>query len=144
MNMHVSGTWFWANLLHPFIMFFYLGNSGHSSGSELFGGLFTIFIYSLIFSLPSLFISFLLVYLISLLPVSAVDKYITWIVTAPLIVVLNFMLISLLSGNVITFSELQIAVPAMIAVVIIILIRYNQFLNISKPSKESKHENNLV
>ena len=131
MNLHVSGTWFWANLLHPFIMFFYFDFFDHSSGSELFGVLFAIFIYSLIFSLPSLFISFLWVYLISKLPVSVRVKYIAWIVSAPLLVILNFMLISLLSGSDITFSELQIAIPAMIAVVIIILIRYKQFLNIN-------------
>ena len=144
MNLHVSGTWFWANLLHPFVMFFYFGYSGYQSGSEIFGVLFSIFLYSLIFSLPSLFISFILIYLISRLPVSAVGKYFTWMIMAPAAIILNFLLIYLLVGGDIVFSDLQVAMPAMIAVIIIILIRYKQFLNVINQLKETKHENNLV
>ena len=144
MNLHVSGTWFWANLLHPFVMFFYLGYSGYQSGTEIFGVLFLIFLYSLVFSLPSLFISFLLIFLISMLPVTTVVKYLTWMIAAPVVVVLNFLLISLLAGGGIVFSDLHIAMPAMIAVVILILIRHKQFLNIISQLKETKHENNLV
>ena len=144
MNLHVSGTWFWANLLHPFVMFFYFGYSDFQSGSEIFGLLFLIFLYSLIFSLPSLFISLLLLFLISGLPVSAVVKYFTWMIGAPVVIVLNLLLISLLVGSGITFSDLQLIMPAMIAVVIIILIRHKQFLNIINGIKETKHESNLV
>jgi hypothetical protein len=144
MNLHASGTWFWANLLHPFVMFFYFGYSGYQSGSEIFGMLFLIFLYSLIFSLPSLFISFLVIFLISILPATAVVKYFTWMIAAPAIVILNVLLFALLAGSGITFSDLQIAMPAMIAVVIIILIRHNQFLNLISQLKETKHENNLV
>lgn len=144
MNSHISNTWFWANLLHPFVMLCYFDYSADTSGLELFGDFLQLFIYSLIFSLPSLFISFLGVYLISLLPVSAIVKYITWIIAAPLIVLLNFLLILLLFGGDITLLDLEIATPAMIAVVIIVLIRYKQFLNISNQLKETKHENNMV
>jgi hypothetical protein len=144
MYSHVSYTWFFANVLHPFVVLLFFGISDYASVADLFGALFSVFIYSLIFSLPSLFISFLVVYLFSLSPASAITKYFCWMVVAPVVVVINYIFMFLLFGGEIFFSELEIALPAVIAVVITIIIRHKQFLILFNQIKKTKNENNLV
>ena len=144
MNMHISGTWFWANLLHPVLLFLYIGNSSDQTLFDLIGGYFSILLFSLIFSYPALWISFLWVNLISLFSFPAIGKYIFWMFSAPLMIMLNIWLISLLLTGCISSLEINFALPAMIAAEIIILIRYNQFINFINQLKKTRHENNLV
>jgi hypothetical protein len=144
MNMHISGTWLLANLLHPVLLFLFMGNSGDYSLFDLAGGYFSTLFFSLIFSSPSLWLSFLWGYLISGFSLTSFGKYIAWIISAPLLIIINMQLILLFFAGEINFSEINFCVPAMIAVEIIILIRYNQFINCFNQLKEKKHENNLV
>jgi hypothetical protein len=144
MNLHISGTWLLANLLHPVVLFLYIGNSGDQSLFDLIGGYFSIIIFSLIFSSPSLWLSFLWGYLISDFPLPAIGKYFIWIISAPLLIIINLQLILLFFAGEINFSEINFCVPAMIAAEIIILIRYNQFMNCINQLKETRHENNMV
>lgn len=140
--IHITGTWFWANLFHPFVMYFYF--SGNYSEPEPVGTLFQIFIYSLVFSLPSLFTSLLVSYLVCLLRATTTFKYVIWLIAAPIITCLNFLLIfGGLTGNLNSF-EFQIAVPAMISVVIVILLRYRSFFAAIDGSKKEEHENDMV
>jgi len=144
MHLHVFSTWVLANLLHPFIMLLYIGYPIHPSFVELLGNYSSILYYSVIFSLPSLFISFLWVYLISRLQVPAIGIYIIWLVSAPLLIILNMLLILILFPGAIGLLGVNYFIPAMIAVVIIILIRHDQFYSLTIQIKETKHENNLV
>lgn len=127
MNTHVPATWLLANLLHPFLMAIQIheGLFYFSSGDVPL--LLPIFLYSLVFSLPSLILAFFAEYLLSRLQVKVSARFLLWLLTAPLIVVLNFGLLFLLFDTSFSLSDFGIALPAMAAVFITVLIRHKAF-----------------
>ena len=145
MTNHIAGTWLWANLLHPFVMAFYFGSADLPSGADLFGALLLVLTYSFILSLPSLFTSWLVIYFISRLGSSPGIRFLLWLITAPLIALFNFVLISLLAGGgTMDLFELEMTTPAMIAVVMTVLVRYRFFIKACNPKKEEQHETTMV
>lgn len=143
MIAHFTVTWLLANLLHPFIMWVYFGGSGFSSAPELFGIVFMIIVYSFIFSIPSLFLSYLAGYLISLMPLEKNMQYLVWLVTAPAIAFVNFLLITALLSGKINFEEIGFSVPAMIAVIIAVLFRFKQFVHLNNKHKNDQPETTM-
>ena len=145
MTNDIAGTWLWANLLHPFIMFFYFGSADRPSGAELFGALYLALTYSFILSLPSLFTSWLFIYLVSLLKYSPGTSFLLWLIAAPLVTLINFALISLLAGGgTMDLFELEFTAPALIAVVVTVIARYRYFIKTCIPQKENEHETTIV
>ena len=141
MSGHMTSTWLWTNLLHPFIMFLYFNDGGAPFGDGMFGALILVMIYSLIFSLPSLFLSLLAGYLITRMQTNVAIQFLVWVITAPLIVVLNVVLLAVVSGDgAFTFWDLGIAYPGIIAVLVVVLLRYQLFFKVCELQNISKQE----
>ena len=99
MNRHVPGTWLLANLLHPFFMLCLFGGFGSDINPEAATFMIGIFFYSLVISLPSLLLGLLAGYLVGRLNILPELKFICWLIIAPLIAVVNFLLLFLLLPN---------------------------------------------
>ncbi len=143
MYMYVSTTWLVANLIHPIMLFIVFGNA--SINSETLGiGLAFIF-YSILLSLPSLLISYVFMYVLSRLDMPPQAWYFTWLILAPVIVVVNYWLIfhSFL-GEEMSRENIQIMLPAMFSVVLTILARYNSFFRKTDQSKNKRNERSMV
>lgn len=140
-SKYIAGTWALANLLHPFAMFFYFNGNDFSLSAADIGGLLPVLFYSFVFSLPSLLLGFLAGHFISLIPSGLIAQYIVWLFTAPLIVILNFILLVLvLAGGQLLFFELEIAIPGIISVFIASVIRYYSFAKAFNYIKHKKDE----
>lgn len=145
MFLHIFYTWIIANLLHPVFIFLgiYLTDGDPIFTGELLQLLFLALMYSLLFSIPSLFIGWLCLYLISITPFNNDAKFLIWLFVAPLLVFIEILVILLLEGN-IDVTELKFALPGMAAVALTVLSRYVQFQNLNSISETNKHETNLV
>ncbi len=141
MSNHMAITWLLANLLHPVVMLFYFNDPALPTTVGEIGSVLQVMVYTMIFSLPSLLLSLLAGYLLSLLQAPVITRFLLWLIVAPLIAVLNFVLLTLvLTGGSFAFFEIQFGVPAMIAVVIVVLLRYNSFLKIFSIKNEEQDE----
>lgn len=131
-------TWFVANLLHPIILILYAGAVGGLLGSEIVGAYFLIFIYTLLFSIPSLVISCMAVYIPAWLPIKPTYKYLIWILIALVIPMLNLFILKLIDASFFREFDYDIVTPASIAVLLSILFRYKAFINfIAEPAETS-------
>lgn len=132
MASHISMTWLVANLVHPFTMVIWL-SGGHFYGlpslGEILSGYLLIFSYSICLSLPSLIISNLIINVSSRICKRSITLYLFWLLISPVIVVVNYSIITLLFTKEITLEEIDIVFPAMASVMLIILIRYKYFSN---------------
>ena len=129
MYQYTFMTWLVANFLHPFaaIFFFSISGSGDSSNEE--AGLY--FIFGLFFSLPSIVIGCIIIYFISKLRLSAIGKFILWILLISMAPLLNLIFISYAFLKTPFFiSDLLLVVPATIAVFFTVLIRAHYFFKI--------------
>ena len=95
MSNHMAITWLCANLFHPVVMMFYFNDPAIPATVGEIGSLLQIMIYSMIFSIPSLLLSLLAGYLFSLLQAPVITRFLLWLFVAPLIVFLNYVLLSL-------------------------------------------------
>jgi len=133
MGLHIFVTWVVTNLVHPFVFAIWISNGAVSEWpgfAEVFGGLVQIFLYSLILSLPGQLFSQLIMYAGKRLVQNHTILYIFWLLAAPLMVVLNFCFDAfVLTGGEFFLEEIEITIPAIIAVIITILLRYRQFFN---------------
>ena len=122
-------TWLLANLLHPFVMLIVFQSENYLISGEGLGFVIMIFLYILLFSIPSLLMGFLVLHLISLMNIADGIKYFIWLGAALLIILVNLFLIYLLfeSTKMITLSDFEIGIPAMIAVTIANLVRVKYF-----------------
>ena len=141
MSMYVSAIWLIANLVHPFMLLVVFGND-FDMDMLGFGLQFTL--YSFMFSMPSLFLGFLVIYGIFKLPISAGGRYLTWLITAPLIAFMNYwLLLVVVFGSRIDKESIELILPAMMAVVLAILLRYASFFKAAAESSKEKNENEL-
>ncbi len=129
MFMYCFITWLVANLLHPFVMLIVFQSDNSLISAEGFGTFFMIFLYTMIFSIPSLLTSFIVLHLISLMSISDGIKFFNWIVAALLIIPFNLFLIFHLFDDIkmMKLSDFEIGIPAMIAVTLANLIRVPYF-----------------
>lgn len=146
MFLHTLYTWLLSNLLHPFLFMIFLLVGEGSAGSFCSDNLIielSFFTASLIISLPCLLVGWRCLYLIISFPFSGNSKFLIWLITAPVLVFLEFLFILFIS-DFLEIEFLVFSIPGMTAAMISILIRYKQFRKLSHIPKIYNHETNLV
>ena len=143
---HTFITWFVANLLHPILLLVMIGyNDGDLFSSDVIILIVPVFFYSLLFSLPSLIIAWILIALIKRLPIDLPFKFTVWLFLIAAVPAINFVLFGLLLGITgLSKEDIQIFIPATIAVVATVLLRYKYFIRLFNQPQIENHESNLV
>ncbi len=128
MSLHVIITWLIAISLYPVLLVLYIVGAD-SFDMEQITFLFGLFFYTLVFALPSLVLSLLVMMPIAKAPATNSSKLIIWCVAAMLTVVVNFYLIFyfILKEDIFRSTSIELILPALLAVSITILIRYKYF-----------------
>lgn len=126
--LHTFSTWLVANLIHPVMMVFaslILPEVFFNLHEE--GGIIVLITFVLLLvSLPCLLAGWLCLMIIVPAPHSPQLRFLVWMVAAPCIIVLQGLIMMLFAGT--TSPGMLIGlVPAMIAVLLSVLIRYPQF-----------------
>jgi hypothetical protein len=126
--LHTFSTWLVANLIHPVMMAFaslILPEVFFNLHEE--GGLIVLLTFVLLLvSLPCLLTGWLCLMIIVPAPHSLQLRFLVWMVAAPCIIVLQGLIMMLFAGT--TSPGMLIGlVPAMLAVLLSVLIRYRQF-----------------
>jgi hypothetical protein len=145
MFLHIFYTWLLANLLHP-VMFFLAAlimREAPGFDQNLFEIVLLLLAYSLCLSAPCLLLGWLCLYLIICSPYSGDARFVLWLVSAVLLIVLEFLFI-LLAGDILDLEFLLYSLPGVAAVGTSILIRYRQFKKLIHIPKINNHETNLV
>ncbi len=138
MYLYISGTWLIANLIHPFMMFILLGSDAAFS-MESIGFSLQFIVYSIIFSIPSLLFSILAMYGITKLPLPDTGKFISWLITAPVVVFINYWLLFRgFFNDELDRDSIDFMLPGMLSAVLIILIRYPVFFKAVRKESEGK------
>jgi len=128
MSTYTFSTWMYANLLYPLVFFFFIGGRLDDVSSGL-AFLFPFLFFTILLSLPSLLLSYILMQGIIVLRASADVKFIGWLLSAPVVVIANFIIICFLifREDIVSSNFWPIVNPAMIAVAVVILLRYKSF-----------------
>jgi hypothetical protein len=145
MFLHTFYTWVLANLLHPIMFFLATVIMGHAAGFDkyLFESALLFLGYSFCFSFPCLLLGWLTLYLILASLYSVEAKFLLWLVTAPSLNIMEFLIILSLFD----LMELEILLflfPGVASVGASILIRYSRFKRLIHTPKIENHETNLV
>lgn len=125
--LHTFSTWLVANLIHPVMMIFasLIMPEDFFNLHEEGGFIVLITFVLLLVSLPCLLAGWLCLMIIVPAPHSLQLRFLVWMVTAPCIIVSQGLLMMLIIG---AGSKVLIAfIPAMMAVILSVLIRYRQF-----------------
>jgi hypothetical protein len=130
-------TWLVANLLNPLFMMLWLGfGDGNISIAEIAGIYPMLLVFCLLFSIPSLVICCMAVYIPTLLPLNLNFKYLLWILIAISIPFLNLLFLKLIEADFFNEFGYDFALPASGAALLSILLRYNAFMKfLSQPSE---------
>ena len=144
MFVHILNTWLVAHLFHPviFIIYFLLRND--PGGNHWAAAVFFVSIFSFFASIPSLFIAWLLLYVLTKTSFSILEKFIAWMISVVVAIFLNFVWLNLLFGTNLGNEIDELIPPPVIAAVLSILIRYKQFFAFQLNYKSIKNENNMV
>lgn len=145
MFLHTFYTWVLANLIHPVMFFLATLIVGDASGfnQNLFESYFLYLVYSFCISFPCLFLGWLSLYIILVTPGSDDVKFFLWLVTAPAVILFEFLVILVLF-DLIKLEILLFSVPGIAAIGVSILVRYQQFKKLIHTPKIENHETNLV
>src|SRR6187399_3283669 len=141
MFVHTLNTWLVAHLFHPFIFIIYFLLRNDAEGNNW---IFLIATFSFFVSIPSLFIAWLLQYVITNTNLSSLEKFIAWIISVVVAIFLNFAGLKLLLGADIFYEMGEILPPPIIAAMLSILIRSKQFFSFQLNYKLVKNENKMV
>lgn len=126
---HVFNTWVLAHFIHPIIYFLYF--SFFNDEALGIGAIISLFVAALIVSLPSLFMSFLLMRFILRLNLSLILITIIWIFCAIGSILINVIILSFfLSDDLSLLNWWQLLVPSFIATVVSISVRFPLFQNL--------------
>jgi hypothetical protein len=110
---------------------------------NLVEGYFLFLTYSVGISFPCLFLGWLSLYIIVITPYTDTAKFLLWIITAPALVLFEFIIIlsmfDFIGKEIILFS-----LPGIAATGVAIGIRYPQFRKLIYTPKIENHETNLV
>lgn len=141
--MYVFNTWLVANLLHPFILTLYFKGEESVINMNALGSYFTLFIYSLIFSVPALIVAALVFMLIKKMPIDVLSAFFTWLFLASCIpfVILAILYLMFFNDGV-PFDEFGIIIPSCIAVFVTVAIRLNQFTRVFEKRNDIVEVNN--
>ena len=144
MFIHTLNTWLVAHLLHPVIFIIYFLWRNVELSVTWGGRFFFISIFSFFAAIPSLFIAWLLQYVITNTNLSLPEKFIAWMISVVVAIFLNFAGLKLLLGADIYYEMGEILPPPIIAAMLSILIRHKQFFSFQLNYKSVKNENNMV
>ena len=141
MFVHTLNTWLVARFFHPviFIIYFLLRNDAEGNN-----WIFLIATFSFFVSIPSLFIAWLLQYVITNTNLSSLEKFIAWMISVVVAIFLNFAGLKFLLGADIYYEMGEILPPPIIAAMLSILIRSKQFFSFQLNYKLVKNENKMV
>lgn len=131
--LHMFNTWFIANLIHP-CLWVILSLSGllgdHSSlYPELVQAWCNVFVISFFFSLPCLLLGIVCLRLVLGIPFTRMARFATWLVIAPSLILLQFLLVYVLFIRV-EMDMFVALLPAIAATVLAIAIRCRQFMKL--------------
>jgi hypothetical protein len=144
MFVHTLNTWLVALLIHPVIFIIYFLITNDAEGDNWGTRFFFISIFSFFAAIPSLFIAWLLQYVLTNSNLSSSEKFIAWMISVVVAIFLNFAGLKLLFGADIYYEIDEILPPPIIAAIISILIRAKQFLAFQLNYKSVKNENSVV
>ncbi|MEI9811031.1 MAG: hypothetical protein WDO16_25860 [Bacteroidota bacterium] len=135
MLLHAFNTWFVANLLYPLMLFAAFVVTGEYTTADIFHAesitiLILIVSFSAFFSVPSLFVSRVLLRIIVLTNDTLIMKFIAWLFAASLLVMLDVLVTLFLFSGDIEIRSLLFALPAIAATWVSILIRWKQFVSL--------------
>ena len=138
--IYVFYTWFFANLFHPIVLYFYYTPNGFIDAESFLSGI-PIFLYLLIFSLPALLCTMVFVHYLVRIPGTRAFKFIMMLTGTPLMILINFYIICLLFGlDNISRNDLEMIIPAIIATELTILIRYSYFFKMLDTYEQNKND----
>jgi hypothetical protein len=140
MRSPVPAVWLLANLFHPVILMIWFDDWSFNFNSEDIGIALMIFIYAMLFSLPSLLMGFLTEYIITKTVGDITYRYLFWLFLSPLVALLNWVLVAFMFDGGVRWMELSLAIPSMIAVILASLIRYASFLKQESTTEKNEHE----
>jgi hypothetical protein len=140
---HVFITWLGANLLHFFVWFFWsVIDSGFTDFFLHPEWYMLMMVFGAIISLPCLLIAwFFLGYVLSA-PYTITVRFFLWMFIVVMIIVVAAIFVLLAYG--VDFDALVFVLPAVIATVISIAIRYKQFRNLIDSTQPYEYETDLV
>lgn len=145
MFLHTFYTWILANILHPVMLFLATIVVGGDFGfnQNIFESYFLYLVYSFCISIPCLFLGWLSLFIIVVTPNPDDAKFVLWLVTAPALIIFEFLVILILFDS----TELKVllfSLPGIVATGVSVLVRYQQFKKLSHTPKIENHETNLV
>lgn len=138
---HVFFTWLAAHAIHPFVWMIALMIM---SGGEGFGGLYiviTICLVALVFSIPAIFFFWLVNKLIINSALFPSEKFLLWLISAPLITAINAFGLIMLTGDDPYMRDTEMflfTLPSIIATAISVAVRYKEFFALNKQITEAK------
>jgi len=140
MKNPVPAVWLLANFIHPVILMIWYVDWGFAFSTEDIGIALMVFIYALLFSLPSLLMGFLTEYIITKTVADIMYRYLFWLFLSPLVALLNWVLVAVMFDGGVRWMELSVAFPSMIAVILASLFRYASFLKQETTTEKNEHE----
>jgi len=144
MFIHTLQTWLVAHFFHPVIFIIYFLLQNDKEGDNWGFAFFFIAIFSFFASIPSLFVAWLLQYVITNSNLSSVEKFIAWIISVVVAIFLNFAGLELMFGDFMGEKIDEIMAPPVIAAILSVLIRYKQFFAFQLSYRSFKNENNVA
>lgn len=140
MYAHACFTWLIANLLHPFMLLIFLDSWKDAGGAFVQG-----FFFSCLLSLPSLVMCMVLMYILSRIPGDAGSRFVIWFLSTAAMPTIN-LLIFLVIFNYYRFGadDLEMIVPATMAVLVTVLIRIVHFFRVFSPLDQEKENKSMA
>ena len=127
MFLHVFYSWLIAQVLHPLVLIFSIWVFNDSSGYVPRSSYFYFVLFSAIASLPCLLLGWLCFGMIVYADYTFEAKFLIWLTTAAILVILNLSIIILVFDNRLEAKDLLIAVPGILSIWIALFIRLKQF-----------------
>jgi hypothetical protein len=125
--MYLFNTWLVANLLHPLLAMLLWVNWQDFNGGGV-AGAFVLMLFSLLFSVPLLIMSWLILKILKGMRISCLAKFITWLLVGTFLPILTVLFISLFaSGAGDAVEDLWLLVPATLSILVAILLRHKAF-----------------
>ena len=143
MFIHTIHTWLVAHLLHPIIFVIYFLLRNHVEGINWGAGFFFIPVFAFFASIPSLFITWILLYVLTNTNLSVIEKFIAWMISVVVVIFINFAGLKMLLGA--GLGEVNdLMAPPVIAAILSTLVRHKQFFAFQLNYNSIKNENKLV
>lgn len=131
MSYHILKTWLIANLMHPVLIGLWFGINDIFSTvgiGGLFAGTLLLLVYSLVFSIPALIFSQLVMYAAARLVKQPALLFFCWYITATLSVLLTYITPFLFKQELDEiFDSITFVIPALLSVSISVVLLHRPF-----------------